>query len=225
VLKKLTIFIFLFLSIKSFSQLTGEINFNAGLGLPLGDLPKEEWLNPESGFAETGYNFGVDVSGFYKDTFGVGFGFSNFYYPVDEDPMVEQAFEPGVDSVVEINSDDWRISYNMLLLKYRYHFNPRFALGIIAKVGWMRNRAPQITVKALDVSGKNIVLQRDAESATALATGLGLQLNYLFKDNYGFNLSTNFTMADARYEYKGGDVIVNRMLYSYGVNAGVFFLF
>ena len=203
--KTLVLIGFLFVMSNLQAQNNLFLRFQGGPSLPLSDLASKIYTVDEcGGFAKTGLHRGVDIGYFFNENIGIGLMTSTNSHSVDTKTWGEKAFEPDIDSIVEVSSEKWKMNYLMGGIIFRYPINDKFQINARLFGGMLNATSPEIEIYALELNHSQIVIERESAKSSVFQYTIASGVEYRLSEFIAFSLMANYSSGKTEFEYLQG---------------------
>jgi opacity protein-like surface antigen len=203
-MKKLLFILLIINTCALYAQKGTYIRFEGGLSVPSLDLSSTKWdtSSKTGGFAKFGYNYGLDISWYFKYNFGVSFSYYQNRHKLRNEDIYEKAFQQGIDSIITIESNPWVMNHLLLGINYQFYSTEKFRIEAILRAGRLSTFAPRIKLRATDLNGMISTFERKAAGASAFSIGAGIGCKYQINDNTLLTLYLNYLYGSPEFTFK-----------------------
>ncbi|MFC2113840.1 hypothetical protein ACFLRI_00670 [Bacteroidota bacterium] len=211
--KLILIYTISLLPLLGFSQKGIYFRFQGGPSFPMIDLSSELWNfdSKAGGFAKFGYHGSIDLSGYFTPNIGVAVTWMKNFHKVNTDAIHTKAFQPGIDSLVTIESSPWVINYMMIGPVFSVFLSEKWTFEGRLQIGKMNTNSPKIKLYVTNVNGSDSIFTRDYAYAEALQYNAGIGLKYNFNEDFYFTMMADFHVAQPVFTYKESINVPNNL--------------
>lgn len=156
------------------------VELGAGLSIPLGDYAKTDFNDPESGFANSGFNFNLA----YLNRLTYNFGVTGALY-LNSNSVNQQAYRDEITSdtleaPLTVSTRNWG-GFGILAGPMLYFpLNAYFSLDFRALVGFYSVYSPEVIIEGQTEAGENFMFRLFKYNGTGFAWGAGTTVRMKF---------------------------------------------
>ena len=213
-MKKILLILFILNTSFLFAQKGAFFRFEGGYALPLVDLSSQKWdtTSVTGGFAKAGYNYGIDIAYFFRHNMGLSFSFVRHIHTLNNEAIYYKAFEPGIDSILTVESNPWVLNYLLLGFSQHIYSGERLTVEANLKAGRMTTFAPKIKLLVFDMNGVPATYERKPAYAATISFGGGLGFKYSLNEVIKFSFFANYLHSMPEFFYKENSIKVKNNL-------------
>lgn len=172
------------------------IGFTAGPSVPLGQFSNTNFYGKESGFADQGMSYNLNLNLLLGKHAGLGLLISSYSNPVNESELKKGYTQTGIGEV-SLSTSNWKVTGIFLGVITSFPEGGRFAFNMRAMPGFAFCASPEINVA---VQGGNSATQESLKQIT-FAFDLGLMLSYNLSKSFGVLAGADFIAASPKFDY------------------------